>query len=165
MLLTLRKLWNSEKKSKNPVKNLTNKYLCKQKKILVGNIFHLFGDLRSMKIHKNTKILITGGNGVLAKYVARQFSDALVLAPTKRELYITNAKQLKAFFTKNRPQLVFHLAAKTNVDQCELHPEDAISVNAVATKKIAGLCQQFQSLLVYTSTAAVFDGTQQSYGE
>jgi len=111
------------------------------------------------------KVLITGGNGVLAQYVKKSFTDYQVLAPGHKELDITNDRLINSFFEKNSPEIVLHLAAKTNVDECEKSPEEAFLVNGDGTKNIAEVCKKTGSLLVYISTAAVFDGNKEVFYE
>lgn len=58
-----------------------------------------------------------------------------------------------------RPDMVFHLAAETNVDLCEQNPDHARAVNALGTQNVVSLCKKYDLPIVYISTAAVFDGT------
>lgn len=111
------------------------------------------------------KILITGGYGVLGRYVSKSFIDASIFTPSHRELDLTNRKLLCKFFSQHKPRTVIHLAAYTDVDGCEKYPELAMEVNALATKNISELCASHNCLLVYMSTAAVFPGTKKKHYE
>lgn len=113
----------------------------------------------------NNKVLITGGYGVLGRYVSKAFIDSPLLLPTHRELDITNKDLLRKYFSKNKPQIVLHLAAMTDVDECEKHPELAMEANAQGTKNIAELCAENHCKLVYMSTAAVFSGNKSKFIE
>jgi dTDP-4-dehydrorhamnose reductase len=57
-----------------------------------------------------------------------------------------------------RPDVVYHLAAETDLEWCERHPEEAADTNARATDWLARLCAARHIPLVYISTAGVFDG-------
>jgi len=111
------------------------------------------------------KILITGGSGVVGSYVQKALKGYTYCTPSHAELDITNLSTIEKYFAKVRPEFVIHLAAKTNVDECEKNPTEAYLVNAEGTKNIATICKKFQSFLVYLSTAAVFDGKKKHFLE
>lgn len=102
---------------------------------------------------------------MLGRYVSKVFIDSPLFVPTHRELDITNKNFLRDFFSKNRPQVVIHLAAMTDVDECEKYPELAMEVNAKGTKNIAEACEEHHCKLVYMSTAAIFPGNKVQFFE
>lgn len=115
---------------------------------------------------KRRKVLITGGEGVLAGYVRRLLQKKFqVFSPSHKELDITDKRRLTSFFKNKKPDFVIHLAAYTNVDEGEKNARVAFGVNSEATRNIAKLCQRFDSFLVYTSTAAVFNGKKKIFYE
>ena len=59
---------------------------------------------------------------------------------------------------EQRPDFVFHLAAFTDVDGCELQPQYAERVNALGTRNVARACAEIGAGLLYVSTDYVFDG-------
>ena len=59
---------------------------------------------------------------------------------------------------EERPDLVLHLAAETDVDRCEREPDHAFASNAFGTENVARACLQVGAMLVYVSTGNVFDG-------
>lgn len=62
--------------------------------------------------------------------------------------------QLRTF----EPEIVFHMAAETDVDRCERDPDHAFVTNALGTENVAWGCREQGCTLVYISTANVFDG-------
>jgi dTDP-4-dehydrorhamnose reductase len=60
--------------------------------------------------------------------------------------------------TRDRPALVFHTAAWTDVDGCTREPARAARLNGEATATLARVCAAAGTDLVYVSTNAVFDG-------
>lgn len=80
-------------------------------------------------------------------------------------LDITNKKAVNDLITSVRPLAVFHTAAKTNVDRCELEMEQALKVNGSATGYIALGCAKVNAYLCYISTDYVFDGKKGNYNE
>lgn len=57
-----------------------------------------------------------------------------------------------------KPDLVIHTAAQTDVDACELDPDQAYQVNALGTQNVALACKSARCAMVYISTDYVFDG-------
>ena len=111
------------------------------------------------------KIFITGGSGVLGGYVLKTFSSDKLYSPSHSEVDILDTEQLNKTFEIFKPEIVIHLAAKTNVDECEKNPKEAMLINSEGAKNLAVLCKKFKSFLVYISTAAVFDGEKEFFSE
>ncbi|HLD85364.1 MAG TPA: dTDP-4-dehydrorhamnose reductase [archaeon] len=109
------------------------------------------------------RILVTGGNGFVGKTITRL--DPSSIALPHNELDITNRHNVMETVAKIRPDCIIHAAGITDVDYCELHPEEAYSVNAIGTKNIADACKKSGARLVYISTDYVFDGTKGMYRE
>jgi len=65
-----------------------------------------------------------------------------------------------------KPDVVIHAAAMTDVDACELKPDQAFFVNERGTSYVAKGAQIADAVMVYISTDYVFDGnTQTPYEE
>ncbi len=121
---------------------------------------------------KRKRVFITGCGGMLGNAVYPFFRSRCreVLATDKdrseswlQELDVRDEEGLKKVFEEFRPDLVLHLAAETDLEFCETHPEIAESTNAQATKTIAQLSERYGSTLAYISTAGVFDGTKEGF--
>lgn len=108
------------------------------------------------------RVLITGGSGGLGRYVPRALLSrgAVVLAPRHEDLDITSPDALRAYIEQSRPTAVVHLAALANVDRCTEKVEEAVSVNSIATHRLAWACADARLLLVYMSTNDVFSECQ-----
>ena len=107
------------------------------------------------------KILVTGAKGMLGQDLCPMLEDEgfEVVETNYENLNITNSKQVKEILGLEKPDVVVHCAAFTNVDNAE---EDLISVkliNAKGTENIAKFCGQSDITMVYISTDYVFDGT------
>lgn len=106
----------------------------------------------------NKRILVTGGDGTLASRVKELFPKSKIALLGKRDLDVTKIKQIEKAVQKNKPDLIMHFAALTDVDFCEKHPQLAKEINFIGTQNIAEICQKYNIPLVYISTATVFDG-------
>ncbi|MGA1823648.1 MAG: dTDP-4-dehydrorhamnose reductase [bacterium] len=104
------------------------------------------------------KILVTGANGMVGSYFPKIFDkDKLVLTDIE-DLDVRDPDAAFKWMEKENPDIVYHLAAKTDVDKCELEVEDAYLTNTIGTQNIALACQKYNKVMVYISTAGVFDG-------
>ncbi len=127
------------------------------------------------KIRK--KILITGGSGFLGGYLVKsaQFEYNVFATylsnrpdyPNVKWLYLNLGKleDIENVLIHNRPDLVIHNAAITDVDYCEKHPELTKLINISASKKISAVCNSIGSRIVYISSDLVFSGASPPYSE
>lgn len=114
-----------------------------------------------------TRVLLTGGKGSLASYIPKVFTkDKFKLLMMGKDTFdVTSKKKVFKKVTEFRPDVVIHLAALTNVDECEKNPKKCFMVNAEGTRNIAEACKKIGSLLIYMSTSAVFAGRKKGYFE
>ena len=80
-------------------------------------------------------------------------------------LDITSRKAVTDLITSVKPVAVFHTAAITNVDRCEVDRAQALRVNGTASGHIALACAKVDAYLCYISTDYIFDGKQGMYKE
>jgi dTDP-4-dehydrorhamnose reductase len=109
-----------------------------------------------------SRILVTGAAGVVGGYVAEAFVDHdLVLTDIVGDVERMDVRDPVACrerISSEKPDVVIHLAAATDVDRCEQEPDYAFATNAIGTQNVALACQGAGATLVYTSTAGVFGG-------
>jgi dTDP-4-dehydrorhamnose reductase len=74
-------------------------------------------------------------------------------------------KEVFKLVEKIKPSAVFDFHSITDVDYCELHPEEAWEVNVNGTKNIAEACKTFGAKMVFISSDYIFDGKKSSYSE
>ena len=117
------------------------------------------------------KILITGGSGLLGQYLNRELSvkhDILTQYYSNEgnckdynavQLSITNYEKLSEGFSSFKPDVVIHTAAVSNAEKAEaLEPKIVYEINVNATQKIAQLCDQYNSRMIYLSSDLVYAG-------
>lgn len=111
---------------------------------------------------KHTTIL-TGGSGRLGSELQCILPN--IIAPSSSELDITSIDSVMNFFEKERPHLVVHAAAYTDVKEAETNHSDCWKINVEGTRNIARVCQQIGAKLLHISTDYVFDGEIGNYSE
>lgn len=100
-------------------------------------------------------ILITGSDGMLGSYL--NFGIRM----NKNDLDITNLQAVMAKCMESRPSIILHLAALTNLSECEKEPSRAYLVNTVGTYNMALAARTIGAKLVFISTSGVFDGAKE----
>jgi dTDP-4-dehydrorhamnose reductase len=81
------------------------------------------------------------------------------------EIDITDRRQVIRKVSEAAPDVVFHLAAWTDVDGAEEHEEQALLVNGEGTRNVAIASREAGAALVAVSTDYVFPGTGGPYQE
>lgn len=107
------------------------------------------------------KILVTGANGQLGtelRVLAPEFPGHSFLFTDVAELDITSEKDVEAFMSGERPDLVINCAAYTAVDKAEEESTTAFLINATAPGILAKAATRLGAFLVHISTDYVFDG-------
>lgn len=128
------------------------------------------------------KVLITGANGLLGQHLTKLLLDKnyqvvatsrgesrLPFQPsdnyTYREMDIANGLETFAVMSQEKPDVVVHAAAMTQVDDCELRPQQCERINVQGTSQVLTDAETFSSHFIYISTDFVFDGEQGNYAE
>lgn len=106
------------------------------------------------------KILVTGANGMLGQDLCPILEDeGYEVAETDiNNLDITNPDMVKEVLTAEKPDIVIHCAAYTNVDKAEEDLNTARLINSKGTENIAKICSEINAVMVYISTDYVFKG-------
>jgi len=110
------------------------------------------------------KVLITGARGQLGRDLESVFlstGNNQVISLGHNEMDVTRPALVKKLIAESKPGVVIHAAANTNVDGCELEPDNAYRVNALGARNVAVAAENTGAKLVYISTDYVFDGNAQ----
>ncbi|HEX7951138.1 MAG TPA: NAD(P)-dependent oxidoreductase [Candidatus Limnocylindrales bacterium] len=81
------------------------------------------------------------------------------IAWTRAEFDLDDPATANAAIERDRPEVVVHCAAWTDVDGCAREPDLALARNGIATGELATACARAGARLVVVSTNEVFDGT------
>ena len=113
------------------------------------------------------RVAVTGANGRLGRALIAALEDAPFTGPmgpiawTRAEvdLDLVDEAAVARLLQRDRPEVVIHAAAWTDVDGCAREPARATRRNGDATGALARACAAGGVDLVAVSTNEVFDGT------
>jgi len=124
------------------------------------------------------RILITGSNGLVGTYFCRPpalnkyrvytlFHSEPANFENSISVDLSNSSGVfKKVLNNVKPNIVVHLAAMTNVDQCETDRDTADKVNHLSVKELANyIAISKDCFALYVSTDYVFDGEKGNYVE
>jgi len=126
------------------------------------------------------KLLLTGASGFLGgnfcKWYADQFEIHAVWHQnpvglpglpglSAHQVDITDETALASLIETVKPDAVIHLAAYSDPNACQLHPEVSELVNIQASENMASICAGLKIPLLFASTDLVFDGKAAPYAE
>lgn len=110
------------------------------------------------------KILVIGAKGMLGQELVELFKkdkDYKVTAWDRKEIDITDQKQVREKITKLAPNIILNAAAYNAVDLCEknkLEFEKAKNLNGKAPGYLAKIAKKIDATFVHYSTDYVFNG-------
>lgn len=106
-------------------------------------------------------ILVTGGTGFLGRRAAAYLEARgfQVLTPSHKELDITKAPAVRAWFRENRPDVVIHTAAISDTGKCQRQPEWSAAVNVDGCIHLAESIRKSGGRLLICSSDQVYSGS------
>ncbi len=110
------------------------------------------------------RVAVTGAHGRLGRALIAALEEAPFVGPAGpqawgRESFDLDAPEgVSRILDRDRPEVVVHAAAWTDVDGCAREPELAMKRNATATGVLAEACVARGVDLIVVSTNEVFDG-------
>ena len=126
-----------------------------------------------MTIKTKKKIYIAGCGGMLGDAFYKEFSDEYKLKCTDIDVNETwlsflDFRDINAYrkdVLDFSPDYLFHLGAYTDLEYCELNPEDTYETNTKAVEHAVAIANELDVPLLYISTAGIFDGKKNVYDE
>jgi dTDP-4-dehydrorhamnose reductase len=112
------------------------------------------------------KIYISGCGGMLGNAFYEVFksdhalkcTDIDVNAPWLTQLDIRDINAYRKDVSIFKPDFLFHLAACTDMEDCERNPDNAWLTNAIGAENAAYIANDLGIPLLYIGTAGIFDG-------
>lgn len=113
------------------------------------------------------RFLVTGVKGQLGYDIVRELKSrgyTDILEFDKDDMDLTKEDEVRTKILETKPDVVFHCAAYTAVDNAEDNAELARMVNVLGTKYLSEVTSEIGAKIIYISTDYVFDG-EKPYGE
>ena len=104
-----------------------------------------------------SRVLVTGGRGMLGQDLLPALAAHDVTAPGRADLDITDEAAVRAAVAGH--DVVVNLAAYTAVDAAEEHEEEARAINATGAGILSRAAAEAGARIVHVSTDYVFDGS------
>ena len=119
------------------------------------------------------KIYIAGCGGMLGEAFYHYFSEHYALKCTDIDVNadwlsycdVRRAEDYRRDVTAFGPDILFHLAALTDLEYCENHPDHAYVTNTLGVENAVYIANDLDIPLLYISTAGIFDGRQEFYDD
>jgi dTDP-4-dehydrorhamnose reductase len=114
-------------------------------------------------------ILVTGAAGMLGTDLCAKLAGSFPvtgvgLNPAEKfplpylQADLSDSRNVASIFAKEKPAIVFHAAAMTDVDRCESDREEAVRANLTVTQHVVNAANGINACLVFFSTDYVFSG-------
>lgn len=124
-------------------------------------------------IKKTDTILITGCGGMLGEAVYHYFKNIGKVYATDIDvnekwlsyLDVKSEKAVRDLCNKIKPNYIIHLAAFTDLEYCEMHPNETYETNTWGVYNVFLQAVKADIPLLYVSTAGIFDGKKDFYDE
>ncbi len=116
-------------------------------------------------------VLVTGAGGmlgsVLMSFLQAQYRVVGTSLTGRQGLAcdLSQESAVRELIQKQKPDLVIHGAAYSDVDGCERDPEKAYKANALSCKWLSQFCSSSKIPWIYVSTDYIFDGRKGSLYE
>ncbi len=119
------------------------------------------------------KVYIAGCGGMLGEAFYSVFSKDYELKCTDIDVnddwlkyldfreYDSYKRDVESF----KPDYLIHLGAYTDLEYCELHPDETYLTNSIAVENAVYIANKMNIPLVYISTAGIFDGKKDTYDD
>ena len=122
---------------------------------------------------KKQKIYIAGCGGMLGEAFYKVFGQDYEIKCTdidvnSKWLSYLDFRELDSYkrdVESFQPDYLFHLGAYTDLEYCELHPDDTYLTNTIAVENAVYIANNANIPLLYISTAGIFDGAKDVYDD
>ena len=106
------------------------------------------------------KMMITGASGFLGSRIAGYYKESFeLLCPTHKELDITEKEQIQHYMEENKPDVLIHCAAISDVVDCEKNLELSYKMNVLSCEYFAKESKKLDIKCILCSSDQVYFGS------
>ena len=102
------------------------------------------------------KVLITGSRGMLGSNLLSYLDFDNIIG---FDIDITDANAVYNQLSIQKPDIIIHTSAFTNVEACETDPDKAYRVNTLGTQNLVNYCIDRDILFIYISSTGIYGTT------
>lgn len=106
------------------------------------------------------KVLVTGANGMLGSNILQFMSYDDVIGYSHNDLDVTDHNVVRNVLKSEKPDIIIHTAAFTNVEACETEIDKAYLINTMGTQNLVNYALEHDILFIYISSTGIY-GAQQ----
>ena len=99
------------------------------------------------------KVLITGSHGMLGSNLLSYLDFDNIIG---FDIDITDANAVYNQLSIQKPDIIIHTSAFTNVEACETDPDKAYRVNTLGTQNLVNYCIDRDILFIYISSTGIY---------
>ncbi len=115
------------------------------------------------------KVFVTGGSGLVGSFFVENYSQKYkIIAPNYPEVDLTKKETLENLVRQEKPDVIVHFAAYTDVSQAESQRDDrngsCWQINVEGTKNLVSLAKELNCHFIHISTDYVFPGSEENPG-
>jgi dTDP-4-dehydrorhamnose reductase len=119
------------------------------------------------------RIYIAGCGGMLGEAFYRQFREHYQLRCTDKDvnedwlsyLDFNDFQAYRKDVLDFKPDYLFHLGAYTDLEFCELHPDETYVTNTISVENAVYIANELDIPILYISSAGIYDGKKESYDD
>ena len=116
---------------------------------------------------------MAGSGGMLGEAFYKEFNQDYQVKCTDIDLNekwleycdFRDFEMYKTDVEKFRPNYLFHIGALTDIEYCELHPEETYMTNEKSVEHAVIISNLLEIPILYISTAGIFNGNQDTYDD
>lgn len=101
------------------------------------------------------KVLVTGSNGMLGSNLVKLLTYEIIGFDSS-SLDITDSEKCNKTLENEKPNIIIHTAAYTNVEDCEINPDKAYRINTIGTQNLVNYCINKDILFIYISSTGIY---------
>lgn len=102
------------------------------------------------------KVLITGVSGMLGSSLLKLLPYDNIVGYTSSKLNIADHQKVQNVLNSEKPDIIIHTAAYTNVEACEIESDKAYLVNVIGTQNLVNYAIENDVLFVYLSSTGIY---------
>lgn len=101
------------------------------------------------------KVLVTGTDGMLGSNLIKLLPYEII-GFNSIDLDVTDFTKCIEVLDYERPNIIIHTAAYTNVEDCEISKDKAYKVNTLGTQNLVNYCINKDILFIYISSTGIY---------